>query len=338
MLQSETGVSGDFGIGVMGVGRYVPKRKITNDQVAEWTGISVEDILEKTGIESRYAIEKDDTASSMAAHACQDALKSADIEPEQVGLIVGCTSTADYLYPAMACKVHQILDTKNAYAFDLLANCTGFQIGLSTASAYLTCHPDLEFALVFGAAVQSPYVKWDDPNDAMFFGDGAGAAVIGRVPSGYGILSDEIITQSASYDAVRLRGGGSSFPLREDNISDGLQYYDMSGLEVWKQVIQFQPRTIRRSLEKIGKTVDDADFFVVHQANLRLIEYLMAKMKQPLSKTFTNVAQIGNTADASLAITLCDSVHRNLIKRDDLVVLSGVGAGFTFGSSVLRWY
>jgi 3-oxoacyl-[acyl-carrier-protein] synthase-3 len=112
----------------------------------------------------------------------------------------------------------------------------------------------------------------------------------------------------------------------------------MNGMEVWKQVIQYQPVVIRRSLEKIGKKVEDVDFFIFHQANLRLIEYLMAKMKQPMSKTYTNVAEIGNTADASEAIALCEAVKADLIQPEHLVVISGVGAGFTFGSTAIRWY
>ena len=172
----------------------------------------------------------------------------------------------------------------------------------------------------------------------MYFGDGAGAAVLGRVPQGYGILSSEVFSNPKVFDSVRLRGGGSSYPLRPENVNDGLQYYEINGLEVWKQVVQYQPTVIRRALEKIGKTTEDVDFFVFHQANLRLIEYLMGKMKQPMNKTYTNVAEIGNTADASLAITLCDAVKAGLIQRDSLVVISGVGAGFIFGATVICWY
>ena len=152
------------------------------------------------------------------------------------------------------------------------------------------------------------------------------------------MLSNEVFTNPKVFDAVRMRGGGSSYPLRSENINKGLQYYEMDGMEVWKQVIQYQPLVIRRSLEKIGKKIEDVDFFIFHQANLRLIEYLMAKMKQPMRKTYNNVAEIGNTADASIAIALCDAVRAGLLKRDYLVVITGVGAGFTFGSTVIRWY
>jgi len=326
------------GVSVIGVGKYVPAKMINNKMLQEWTGVPAQKIMENIGVETRFVVEDHETASGMSVIAARQAIEMAGIDPSQIGLIIGCSFTGDYVYPAMACKIQDLLKAKNAGAFDLMANCTGFQVGLSVASDRMACDPKIEYALVIGTALQSRFINWSDPNSAIYFGDGAGAAVLGRVQSGYGFLSTEILTNGKVFDAVRMRGGGSSYPLRAENINDGLQYYELNGLEVWKQVVQYQPLVIERSLEKIGKKVQDVDFFIFHQANLRLIEYLMAKMKQPMSKTYTNVATIGNTADASIAIALCDAVRGGLIKRDDLVVLSGVGAGFIFGSTVMRWY
>jgi 3-oxoacyl-[acyl-carrier-protein] synthase-3 len=126
--------------------------------------------------------------------------------------------------------------------------------------------------------------------------------------------------------------------MRPENIHEGLQYYEMNGMEVWKQVMQYQPKAIKRVLEKIGKTTEEVDFFIFHQANQNLIHFIMSRMKQPLEKTLTNVEEIGNTADASLAIALHDAVVSGRIKRDHLVIVSGVGAGFTFGATAIRWY
>jgi len=325
------------GVAVVGVGKYVPKKVVTNEQISAWTHIPCETIVAKTGIVSRYIVDDDETASGISAIASRHAIEMAGIKPEQIGLIVGCTFSGDYIYPAMACKVQDLIGARHAGAFDLLANCTGFQVGLGVVANHMLSDPGLEYGLVIGTAVQSRFIKWTDPS-AMYFGDGAGAAVLGRVPRGYGILSSEVFSNPKVFDSVRLRGGGSSYPLRPENVNDGLQYYEINGLEVWKQVVQYQPTVIRRALEKIGKTTEDVDFFVFHQANLRLIEYLMGKMKQPMNKTYTNVAEIGNTADASLAITLCDAVKAGLIQRDSLVVISGVGAGFIFGATVICWY
>ena len=327
-----------FGVGVIGVGKYVPSIAVTNEQVEAWTGMPAATIVAKTGIVTRYIVADEETASGISAAAARDAIAMAQVPPDQIGLVVGCTFSGDYIYPAMACKVQGLIGAKNAGSFDLLANCTGFQVGLGLVADRMRNDPGIPYGVVLGTAIQSRFINWHDPESAVYFGDGAGAAVLGQVPAGYGILATEVFSNPVVFDSVRLRGGGSSHPMRPENINAGLQYYEMNGLEVWKQVIQYQPAAIRRALAKIGKQVQDVDFFVFHQANLRLIEYLMAKMKQPLSKTYTNVAEIGNTADASLAIALCDAVRGGFIHRDQLVVISGVGAGFTFGASVLRWY
>lgn len=327
----------EFGISVVGVGGYVPTRPITNEYLASTTGLSPDEIVKRTGVEMRYAVADGDTASGISAIAAREALTMAGVDAEQLGLVVGCTYSGDYVFPAMACRVAGLVGAKRAGAFDLLANCTGFQVGISVVADWMRQDPTVEYGLVLGTAVQSPYIDWRD-QESIYFGDGAGAAILGRVPAGFGILARDLFTNPNVYDSVRLRGGGSSHPMRPDNVDQHLQYYEMNGMEVWKQVIQYQPQVIRGALAKLGKTVGDVDFFIFHQANLRLIEYLMAKMRHPMSKTYTNVAEIGNTADASLALALAGAVREERIKRGDLVVISGVGAGFTFGATVLRWY
>lgn len=326
------------GVGVLGTGRYVPQKSISNDQLEAQCGLEPGTILSKTGITKRHVVEDHETASSMSAECARQALESADVQPEQIGIIICCTFTGDYVYPALACKVQELIGAKYAGSFDLMANCTSFQVGLTVASDRMKCDPTIGYALVIGVALQSRYINWNDPESAIYFSDGAGAAVLGPVPDGYGTLASEIFTNSKVFEAVRLRGGGSSHPMRPQNVNEGLQYYEMNGMEVWKQVMQFQPKAVKRVLEKIGKTTDDVNFFIFHQANRNLIHFLMGRMKQPLEKTLTNVEDIGNTADASLAIALHDAVISSRIKRDDLVVVSGVGAGFTFGATAIRWY
>ena len=327
-----------YGIGVTGVGKYLPDGIISNQDLERSAGVSASDILEKTGIVTRRKAAVGETTSEMSAKAARNALEMAGIEADQLGLIITCTFTGDYVYPAVSCRIQDMLGASNAGTFDVMANCTGFQVGLGIASDRLLVDPDVKYALVIGAALQSRFIDYSDPSSCIYFGDGVGAAVLEQVPEGYGVLSNDVLSNGRVFNAVRLRGGGSSHPMRPENINDGLQYYDIDGMEVWKQVIQHQPKSMRRALGKIGKTVNDVDFFVFHQANLRLIEYLMGKMRLPRGKTYVNVEEYGNTADASQAITLCDAVTKGLIKRDDIVVISGVGAGFIFGTTVLKWY
>ncbi len=326
------------GIGVLGTGRYVPERSISNEQIERQCGLDAGSIHKKTGIKRRYIVEDHETASSMSAECSRQALEAANIHPDQVGLIICCTFTGDYVYPALACKVQSLIGAKNAGAFDLMANCTSFQVGLTVASDRMKCDPTISYALVIGVALQSRYIDWSDSESAIYFSDGAGAAILGKVPSGYGVLASDLFTNSRVFEAVRLRGGGSSHPMRLENVQEGLQYYEMNGLEVWKQVMQFQPKAVKRVLAKIGKTTDDVDFFIFHQANLNLIHFLMERMRQPLDKTLVNVDEIANTADASMAIALHDAVVTKKIKRNNLVVITGVGAGFTFGAMAVRWY
>lgn len=328
----------EYGVGIIGVGKAVPEKVVTNLEIEEMCQIPSGEIGQKTGIELRHLAGKDDSASKLSAQAAQMALDKIPLPAQKIKLVVGCTFTGDYIYPSLSCKVHQMLSMEEATTFDLMANCTGFQVGLSVASDRMMVDNEVDYSLVLGTALQSRFINWKDPHSAIYFGDGAGAAILGQVPSGYGFLSHATFAHTKAYDAVRMRGGGSSFPLTPDNIHDGLQFYEINGLEVWKQVMQFQPKVVQLALKKAGLSTADVNLFIFHQANLRLIEYLMGKMKLPMEKTFTNVARYGNTAEASMAIALCEAVETKQIKRGDIVVLSGVGAGFIFGASVLRWY
>ena len=328
----------DYGIGIAGVGKYLPEGVITNEDIAKNISIDPADIEKKTGIRTRRKAHDGLHASEMAAEAARMAINHAGINPEQIGLVVTCTFTGDYVYPAVSCKIQELIGAKNAGSFDVMANCTGFQVGLGIVADRMLLDPTIEYAVVIGSALQTRFINYQDINSCIYFGDGAGAVVLKKVPKGYGVLSNHVFTNGKVFDSVRMRGGGSSFPIRKENVDQGLQYYELDGMEVWKQVVQYQPKTIKRSLEKANLTLEQVDFFVFHQANLRLIEYLMGRMKMPMEKTFTNVAEYGNTADASQAIALCDTVMKGLLKKDDIVVISGVGAGFTFGSTVMRWY
>lgn len=325
-------------IGVLGVGKYLPSMLLSNEMIELQCNLTPGYILSKTGVEKRYIANDEDSASSLSARACMEALTSAKIHPEQLSSLIACTFTADYVMPALACKVHQLIGAKNASAFDVMANCTGFQVGLNLMDERLKCDSSQTFGLVLGAALQSRFVDWSDPESCMYFGDGFGAAILGDVPEGYGFLSHEVFTNSSAYESVRIRGGGSSFPMRKENIDSKINYYDINGVDVWKQVVQYQPLVIKRALAKAGIELKDVDFFIFHQANLNLINYLMGRMRVPIEKTYTNVSQIGNTAEASIAIALCEAVELGRIKKGDIVVISGVGAGFTFGASVLRWW
>lgn len=328
----------DRNVGVIGVGKYIPEIKIENSWIENKCGLPSGFITEKTGIEGRYFAEQSQNASDLALNAALEAMNNSGVAKEDINLVICCTFTADYVYPSMSAKIHSLLGLKNAGTFDVMANCTGFQVGMTVACDMMRADSTIKNCLVIGAALQNRFINWNDPSAALYFGDGAGAIVLSDVPEGYGILASDIFTKSEAYEAVRMRGGGSSYPISLENVNKGLQFYELNGIEVWKQAIVNQPKSIKRCLEKTGFTVEDVNHFVFHQANKNLIQYLMRKMNKPIEMTTLNVHKYGNTADASMAIALADAQNSGALSRGNLIILSGVGAGFIFGSLAIRWY
>ena len=335
ILDSEQKLTGTR---ITGTGYAIPSILLSNELLSSRCGMSVQEIEDKTGIQSRYMVSENETASLLSARAAEDAMEDSGIVAADIDLIIGCTFSGDYRYPALACKIQDLISAENAGSFDIMANCTGFQVGLMTASDRLKADLDLKHILVVGTAVQTPFVKPDDAGTSIFFGDGAGAVIMSRAPRKYGVLSNYLTANTKVYESVRLRGGGSHFPYPKGKDDRHLFYYEMNGLEVWKQVAQNQPKVIRKALDKASLGLEDVDFFIFHQANLRLIEFLMGRFKKPMSMTHTTMERYGNTADASIAITLSEAAKEGKIKRDDIVVVSGVGAGFIFGATIIRWY
>jgi len=327
----------DYGIGICGHGHYLPPKKLSNEYIEKQSGVPLGTIEEKTGIKNRFIAEENQLASDLSAEAVKRAIDSAKISSSDIGLIICATFTGDYIFPSLAIRIQKIIGAKNAGAFDVMANCTGFQVAMAMASDRMKCDSSIEYAVVVGTALQSRYMNWSDINSAMYFGDGSGAVILKKVRNEYGILSTHIISNGHAYDSARLRGGGVEFPLNSKNIDRGLQFIEINGYDVWKQVIKYQPQAIRESLLKIDMNIEDVDFFVFHQANLELIKYLMLRLKKDESKTYINVNKYGNTAEASMAIALSEALDKKLIKKNNILVLSGVGAGFIFGSTVIRW-
>lgn len=327
------------GITIAGTGHHLPEYAEDNATLCRNLDVTPEWIIEKTGIEQRYIAGPDETASSYAVKAAQRALDMAGITADEVDLIIACTFSGDYIFPPLSAKVQMELKAANAQIFDLQANCTGFLTGLTVASDRMKVDPTVRHALVIGVEFLSRYIDRSDVNTAIFLSDGAGAAVLSRdAEPELGIRSSAFHTDSSNYESVRMRGGGSSFPLRGRAYDPAIDLMEMNGIATWKQAITHLPRVIRKACEKSEVELMSVDFLLFHQANLRLIEYIVRKMGFDLSKTFTNVARIGNTGSASLAIALSEAVQKQLLKDGDTVVLAAVGAGFNFGASVWRWH
>lgn len=324
------------GIGIVGVGHHLPSRTESNEELCANLDVSPEWILEKTGIRQRYLALPDESASGFAVAASRKALDAAGLQATDIDLIVACTFSADYTFPPLSAKVHNDLGVRGGQIFDLQANCSGFVSGLTAATDRMRLDGSVRHALVIGVEMNSRVIDRSNADASIYHSDGAGAVVLGRT-DGAGIIASSFHTDSSNYEAVRLRGGGSSFRAAGREFDRSVDMMELNGIATWKQAITHLPPVIRSALAKAGRTVPDVDFFVFHQANLRLIEYLLRKMKIDDSRTFTNVQDIGNTGAASVPIALSEAWQRGLLAQDSLVTLAAVGAGFNFGASVWRW-
>jgi 3-oxoacyl-[acyl-carrier-protein] synthase-3 len=326
------------GVTISGVGHRLPDRVETNEVLCRNLDVTPEWIVEKTGITQRYVADTEDSAGDYAVEAGRRALDMAGVEAAEVDLIVVCTFSGDYIYPPLSARVQRELEATDAQVFDVQVNCTGFVTGLTIASDRMKVDQTVRHALVIGVEFLSRYIDRRDVNTAIYLADGAGAAVLSRAADpDDGIRSSAFHTDSSNFEAVRMRGGGSSFPLQGRTFDPAVDLMEMNGIATWKQAITHLPRVVRRACEKSGVELASVDFLLFHQANLRLIEYLVAKLGFDRSQTYTNVERVGNTGSASLAIAMSEAVQRGLLKNGDTVVLAAVGAGFTFGASVWRW-
>ena len=324
------------GIGIIGVGHRLPTIIEDNEALCRKLDVTPEWIIEKTGIKRRLIAALDETASLYSLDAALKAVRRSGITAQEIDLVIACTFSADYTFPPLSAKVHNDLGVRGGQIFDLQANCGGFVSGLTVASDRMRNDVSIRNALVVGVELNSRVIDRSDVNSAIYHSDGAGAAVLGRIP-GAGIIASAFHTDSSDYESVRLRGGGSSFPMNGRQFDVSVDMMELNGLATWKQAITHLPAVIRSAFDKAGCACTDADLIIFHQANLRLIEFLMRKMKFESAKTYTNVQEIGNTGAASVAIALSEAWEHGLLGRDTLLALAAVGAGFNFGASIWRW-
>lgn len=328
----------EYSIGILGANHFLPEKIQTNEELCNiMREVTPEWILSKTGIKRRYVATNNDSASSMATIAAKNLLEKYKISPDQINLIVTATFSPDYMFPPVSAKIQLNLEAKNAQIIDVNTNCTGFVTALTVASDRMLIDNTYEYALVIGVELHTRFINPQDKETAIFFSDGAGVALLGKVKRGLGIINSRFFTDSSTYESVRFRGGGSSFPLVNRVFTPEIDYIEMNGLATWKQAITNLPKVIKELLLKSNLQIEDIDFCIFHQANLNLIQYIMAKLKIPLNKTYTNVEEIGNTGSASIGIALSEAIELGKVKPGQKVLLAGVGAGFNFGASIWQF-
>lgn len=326
------------GIGILGLGKGLPKTQVSNmDLVSQGLDTSDEWITTRTGIKSRYITSQEESTSDLAYLAAVQALKAAHLGPEDIDLVIVGTTSSDYLgFPSVACLLQNRLGIRAVGAFDVAAACSGFNVALTTAVQYI--HSGMaKNALVVGADCLTKYVDWSDRSICVLFGDGAGAAVIGKVSDDYGMVYSRLYADGSHADILNIQGGGSRHPFSQDVLAAGAHLMHMEGRAVFKVAVGAVSDALQTALSAIGKTPQDLALFVPHQANLRIVDYVRDKLGLQASQCFTNLHKYGNTSAASIPMALCDAHEEGRLHNGDLVAMVGFGAGFTWGVNLIRW-
>ena len=323
-------------IGILGTGSYVPEHILTNADLEKMVDTSDEWIRTRTGIRERRIAEPGTSTVSLAKKAAEKAMANAGVTVGEIDLVVVATCTQDTIAPSTACALQDMLGIPVAGAFDLSAGCSGFVYATAVASQMLATGL-YQKALVVGAEVLSRFVDWTDRNTCVLFGDGAGAAVVGPLEDGFGLLASDLGSDGSFGDILCIPAGGVAERVTHEAIEDGRIYVHMDGTDVFKAAVRHMEDTTKKALEKAGLVKEDIQLFIAHQANNRIIQALAKKMELPEEKVYVNVNRYGNTSAASVGIALDEAVRSGHVKHGDIVVLTGFGAGLTWGCDVMRW-
>lgn len=322
--------------GILGTGFYVPEKIMTNADLEKIVETSDEWIVERTGIKERRIAEDNQPMSDLALRAAKDALADAGVAAEDLDLIIVATLTSDRIIPSTACMIQNLLGAKHAAAFDLSAACSGFAYAASVAVQFIETGA-YKKALVIGAETLSKYINWEDRNTCVLFGDGAGAAVLGQVEEGYGILSFDLGSDGSGGDAIQIPSSGSLMPVSKESIDQKLNLIHMNGRDVFKFAVKAMGKTVKNSLAKIDMPQEKIDWLVPHQANIRIIESAAKRLSMPMDKVIVNIHRYGNMSAACIPIALAEAAAAKRFKKGDIIALSGFGAGLTWASCIIRW-
>ncbi|TPV46103.1 beta-ketoacyl-ACP synthase III [Bacillus dicomae] len=306
-------------VGILGIGRYVPEKVVTNHDLEKIMDTSDEWIRTRTGIAERRIADDTIDTSYMAVEASKKALEDSGVSGEDIDLILVATVTPDRAFPAVACVIQEAIGAKHAAAMDLSAACAGFMYGMITAQQFIQTGT-YKNILVVGSDKLSKIVDWNDRNTAVLFGDGAGAIVMGAVSEGKGVLSFELGADGS---------GGKH--LYQD------EYVMMNGREVFKFAVRQLGDSCLRVLDKAGLTKEDVDFLVPHQANIRIMESARERLNLPQEKMSMTIEKFGNTSASSIPIAMVEELQNGRIQDGDLIILVGFGGGLTWGAVALRW-
>jgi 3-oxoacyl-[acyl-carrier-protein] synthase III len=316
-------------VGITGLGVHVPERVLDNDELSRLVDTTDEWILERTGIRERRIAADDEAFTDIALPAAKAALADAGAEAVEIDFLVCATVTPDMMFPTSSALLADELGATDAGAYDLLAGCTGFMYAVAQAYAMIASGLSRK-ALVIGGDVLSKILDWTDRSTLVLFGDGAGAVVLEPVDHG-GFLGFELGADGAGGEHLWLPGSGSR------HFDDPNSYVKMNGREVFKFATRVMVSSASKVLDECGRSVDEIDVYVPHQANKRIIDHAVAKLGIPAERTVVNVDKYGNTSSGSIPLALADARDDGRLRDGALVLMTGMGAGLTWGSALLEW-
>jgi len=322
-------------VSITGLGCHVPDRVLTNDELSTMVDTSDEWIIERTGIRERRIAAPEEALSDVCLPAAEQALETAGARAEDVGLLIVATITPDMAFPSTGAILADRLGAKDAAAYDLSAGCTGFMYAIAQAHGMVAAGLAKK-ALVVGGDVLSKIMNWNDRSTCVLFGDGAGAVVLERVHDG-GFLGFELGADGAGGKDLSLPAGGSRQPTTAETIANGANFVHMNGREVFKFATRVLVSSAEAVLAECDVTVDDVDVYVPHQANVRIIDHATKKLGVDPKRVVINVDRYGNTSSGSIPLALADAEQDGRLREGELVLMTGMGAGLTWGSGLLEW-
>jgi 3-oxoacyl-[acyl-carrier-protein] synthase III len=318
-------------ISITGLGAHVPQRVLTNDELSTIVDTNDEWIMERTGIRERRIAAPEEALTDLALPAARAALAQAGVEAKDIDLLLCATVTPDMMFPTSSALLADVLGADDAAAYDLLAGCTGFMYALAQAYGMIAAGLS-ERALVVGGDVLSRILDWTDRSTLVLFGDGAGAVVLERVEK-RGFLGFELGADGGGGIHLSLPGSGS----RRKETAEANGYIHMNGREVFKFATRVLVSSAQAVLDRCEVSVDDIDVYVPHQANVRIMDHAAQKLGIPRERMVVNVDRYGNTSSGSIPLALAEAQRDGRLKEGDLVLMTGMGAGLTWGSALMEW-